>query len=111
MAALQINVSQVLAPVFDSPTATMPLLRKLLLQGGLSLADLFLCDKTKGRAVAKNKTQLKEGLLCKYPKAKYGVSKKHKGGMSVSDAGGAAGEQRQGSEPKETDENLSLIHI
>lgn len=104
MAALQINASQVLVPVFDSPTATVPLLRKLLLQSGLSLADLFLCDKTKGRAVAKNKTQLKEGLLCKYSKAKCGESKKHTGGMAVDEVGVLDGDSDGGGDAIEEEE-------
>ena len=87
MTTLEIDAPKVLAAVFDSPKAKVALLRKLLLQSGLSLADLFICDKSTGRAVAKDKVQLKDGLIRKYCKGRRGTSKKCGGSDSDSSEG------------------------
>ena len=89
MTTLEIDAPKVLAAVFDSPKAKVALLRKLLLQSGLSLVDLFVCDKTTGRAVAKDKAQLKDGLIRKYCKGGRGTSKKC-GGSSAAHSTAAA---------------------
>ena len=63
MTSFEIDVPKLLARVFESPKATDPILRKLLLQSGMPLADMFICNKKHGTAVAKNKEELTKCVL------------------------------------------------
>lgn len=80
MTAFEIDVPKLLARVFDSPKATDPILRNLLLQSGMPLADMFVCNKQKGTAVAKNKEELKKSVLSQFSRRQ--ISKRH-GGMEA----------------------------
>ena len=61
MTVHEIDVSTLLTALCNS--STVPILRKLLLQSGLPLAELFVCDNSNSTAVPKNKNELKKSVL------------------------------------------------
>lgn len=69
--------------VFRSKSTQLPVVRKLLLQCGVPLRDLFVMDSAKGTAVAKSKAALKDMLIemiQKVPSNTPAHTRKRKGG-------------------------------
>lgn len=69
--------------VFRSKSTQLPVVRKLLLQCGVPLRDLFVMDSAKGTAVAKSKAALKDMLIemiQKVPPTTKAHTRKRKGG-------------------------------
>lgn len=70
--------------VFRSKSTQLPVVRKLLLQCGVPLRDLFVMDSAKGTAVAKSKAALKDMLIemiQKVPSTAKAHTRKRKGGV------------------------------
>lgn len=87
MTALRIdNFSAFIEHVFRSKSTQLPVVRKLLLQCGVPLRDLFVINPTKGTAVAKNKSALKQTLIemiQKVPTNTPSHTRKRKGGVNL----------------------------
>ena len=79
---LEIDVPTLLTKVFHAPASKESTLRKLLLQCGMKLDDLFVIDHTKGTAIAKDKARLCDDLIYHVDQSKkrFNRTKKHRGG-------------------------------